>query len=61
MRSPEQFFLFCSGVEPSILEKCFSDRNKYAGVGATVFFTGVLAFFSSGYALYTVFESYWSD
>ncbi len=58
MRTPEQFFLFCSGVEASILEKCPSDRNKYAGIGATVFFTGVLAFFSSGYALYTVFESY---
>ncbi|MEO6759219.1 MAG: DUF4407 domain-containing protein [Saprospiraceae bacterium] len=58
MRSPEQFFLFCAGVEPSILEKSPSDRNKYAGIGATIFFTGVLAFFSSGYALYTVFDSY---
>ena len=28
------------------------------GIGATVFFTGVLAFFSAGYALYTVFDSY---
>ncbi len=57
METPRDFFLFCSGVEPSILEKCPSDRNKYAGIGATVFFTGVLAFFSSGYALYTVFDS----
>lgn len=53
-----EFFLFCSGVEASILEKCPSDRNKYAGIGATVFFTGVLAFFSSAYALFTVFDSY---
>jgi len=30
------------------------------GIGATVFFTGLLAFFSSGYALYTVFESWWA-
>jgi hypothetical protein len=52
------FFLFCSGVDASILEKCPTDVNKYMGIGATVFFTGVLAFFSSGYALYTVFESY---
>lgn len=28
------------------------------GIGATIFFTGVLAFFSSSYALYTVFDSY---
>ncbi len=54
----KNFFLFCSGIEHSILEKCPTDTNKYVGIGATVFFTGVLAFFSSGYALYTVFESY---
>jgi hypothetical protein len=57
MTKVQNFFLFCSGVEHSILEKCPSDRNKYTGIGATVFFTGVLAFFSSGYALYTVFDS----
>lgn len=58
MNKLERFFLFCSGVEHSILEQCPSDKNKYMGIGATVFFTGVLAFFSSGYALYTVFDSY---
>lgn len=58
MNTPEQFFLFCAGVDASILEKCPTDRNKYMGIGATVFFTGVLAFFSAGYALYTVFDSY---
>lgn len=59
MKNIQDFFLFCSGVESSVLEKCPTDRNKYAGIGATVFFTGVLAFCSSGYALYTVFDSYW--
>lgn len=59
MNNIQDFFLFCSGVEASVLEKCPTDRNKYAGIGATVLFTGVLAFFSSGYALYTVFDSYW--
>ena len=54
----KDFFLFCSGVDRTILEKCPTDENKYMGIGATVFFTGVLAFFSSGYALYTVFDSY---
>ena len=57
MEKVQNFFLFCSGVEPSILEQCPSDKNKYMGIGATVFFTGVLAFFSSAYALYTVFDS----
>jgi len=61
MKTLQQFFLFCSGVDHSILEKCHTDRNKYMGIGATVFFTGVLAFFSSGYALYTVFESWWAS
>jgi hypothetical protein len=58
MKNLEQFFLFCAGVDNSILEQCPTDRNKYAGIGATVFFTGVLAFFSAGYALYTVFDSH---
>ncbi len=58
MQTTEQFFLFCAGVDASVLEKCPTDRNKYMGIGATVFFTGVLAFFSSAYALYTVFDSY---
>ncbi len=54
----KQFFLFCSGIDQKILEKCPSDTNKYIGIGATVFFTGVLAFFSSAYALFTIFDSY---
>lgn len=58
MKSLQDFFLFCSGVEATVLEQCPTDRNKYAGIGATVFFTGVLAFCSSGYALFTVFDSY---
>jgi hypothetical protein len=56
--SPKDFFLFCSGIDRSILDQCPSDENKYLGIGATVFFTGVLALFSSAYALYTVFDSY---
>ncbi|MBL7828494.1 MAG: DUF4407 domain-containing protein, partial [Saprospiraceae bacterium] len=60
MKTVEQFFLYCSGVDFSMLEKCPSDRNKYVGIGATIFFTGIFAFFSSGYALYTVFDSPWA-
>ena len=57
MNTISKFFLFCSGIDNSILEKCPTDRNKYVGIGATIFFTGVLAFFSAGYALFTVFDS----
>jgi hypothetical protein len=60
MKTLQDFFLFCAGTDRSILDKCPTDTNKYAGIGATVFFTGVLAFFSSGYALYTVFDSWWA-
>lgn len=58
MNTVKKFFLFCSGIDQDILEKCPTDVNKYVGIGGTVFFTGVLAFFSAGYAIYTVFDSY---
>lgn len=58
MSELKQFFLFCSGIDQKTLEQCPSDENKYMGIGATVFFTGVLAFFSSAYALYTVFDTW---
>lgn len=52
------FFWFCSGANTHALKKCpGSEHIKYAGIGATVFFTGALASFSGGYALYTVFDS----
>ena len=52
------FFIFCSGAVDSILKRCPSDYNKYHGIGATIFFTGVFSALSAGYALYTVFQSY---
>lgn len=58
MNPVKKFLLFCSGVDLTILKKCPSDENKYVGIGATVLFTGILAFFSAGYALFTVFDSY---
>lgn len=51
------FFWFCSGADTEILKKCPSETAKYTGIGATVFFTGVFAFLSASYALYTVFDS----
>jgi len=53
-----RFFIFCSAADKRILERCpASEQNKYASIGATVFFTGVLASLSGGYALYTVFNN----
>lgn len=54
----KKFFWWCAGADDTILEKCSkSEHIKYAGVGATVLFTGVLASISGGYALYTVFDA----
>jgi hypothetical protein len=60
MRKITSFFWFCSGAEAEILEKCPSETAKYTGIGATVFFTGVFAFLSASYALFTVFDSFWA-
>ncbi|PQV51540.1 uncharacterized protein DUF4407 [Jejuia pallidilutea] len=54
----KRFFIICSGADSTILENCSSgEQNKYAGIGATVFFTAVMAFIAAGYALYTVFNN----
>lgn len=54
----KKFFILCSGADHALLETCApGEQNKYAGIGATVFFTALMAFIASGYALYTVFDS----
>lgn len=54
----QRFFILCSGADSSILATCSEgEQNKYAGIGATVFFTAVMAFIASAYALYTVFDN----
>lgn len=54
------FFWFCSGADTEILKKCPTEKTKYTGIGATVFFTGVFAFLSASYALFTVFDNFFS-
>ncbi len=55
-----RFFLFCAAADLEFLEECpKSEHHKYAGVGTTVFFTGLLACFSGGYAIYTAFDAVW--
>ena len=54
----KQFFIICSGADTDILETCSKgEQNKYAGIGATVFFTALMAFIAASYALYTVFDN----
>lgn len=54
----KQFFILCSGTDKNLLEGCSDgEQTKYAGIGATVFFTAVMAFVACSYALYTVFDN----
>ena len=54
----KQFFIICSGSDTDVLEHCSKgEQNKYAGIGATVFFTALMAFIAASYALYTVFDN----
>ncbi len=58
MKDIQKFFWVCSGSSLSLIKRCPSDANKYAGIGATIFFTGLLAAVSASYALYTIFDNY---
>lgn len=60
MKKITSFFWMCSGADTSLLQKCPTESGKYAGIGATVFFTGVFAALAAGYALYTVFDNVWA-
>lgn len=54
----KQFFILCSGADRDLLKGCSEgEQTKYVGIGATVFFTAVMAFLASAYALFTVFDS----
>ena len=57
----KQFFIICSGADTHLLKDCsIGEQNKFAGIGATVFFTAVMAAIASSYALYTVFDNLYS-
>ena len=59
MEKIKHFFWACSGVHEPLLNECKVESSKYAGIGATVFFTGVFAALAASYALYTVFDNAW--
>ena len=60
MKKLKNFFWLCSGANRTLLEKCPTEASKYAGIGATIFFTGIFAAMAGAYALYTVFENYFA-
>jgi hypothetical protein len=60
MQRLRSFFLFCSGAHEPLLKRAPTETNKYAGIGGTIFFTGLLAAISGGYALWTVFNELWA-
>jgi hypothetical protein len=54
----QSFFILCSGSDKNIIKKCASgEQIKFAGIGATIFFTAIMAFIASSYALFTVFDN----
>jgi hypothetical protein len=54
----KRFFLMCSGATGEILyaPSCITELNKYAMLGAIIFFTAGFAALSGGYAAYTAFR-----
>jgi len=51
----------CSGADTDILENSSkAEQTKFAGIGGTVFFTAIMAFIASSYALFTVFDNYYT-
>jgi hypothetical protein len=53
-----KFFISCSGSDTEVIKSCsIGEQNKFVGIGATVFFTAVMATIASSYALYTVFDN----
>lgn len=52
-----RFLWWCAGVDEQLLMHCTtSEHMRYQGVGAFVLITGILAFISGGYAIFTVFR-----
>ena len=51
------FFIYCAGSNFSLIRKSPSEISKHVGIGGVIFFTGLLAALSSGYAFYTIFDS----
>jgi len=53
--SGSNFLWWCSGAHQDLLKQYPSEHSKYAGLGGVILATFVLASFSAGYAIYSVF------
>lgn len=54
----QSFLISCSGADSEVLKSCSDgEKTKFIGIGGTVFFTAVMAFIASAYALFTVFDT----
>jgi len=56
-RRRTNFLWWCAGVMPETLQMYPSEKAKYEGIGGAVLTTGVLAFLSGTYAVYTTLAS----
>jgi len=52
----ENFFLWSSGADLSILSKVPMEKNKFLGIGGTIIFTALMASFAGGYAFFIAFK-----
>ena len=52
----QEIFWWCSGADTSVLRTCPADHSKYVGIGTVIFFTALMAFFSSFIAMRLVFN-----
>ncbi len=59
MKSFKHFFWFCSGATLALLKRCPTESSRFVSMGGAVFFTGILAALSAGFAIYSVFDNYW--
>lgn len=53
----QEFLWTCGGLDKSLLRMCPTDWAKKAGMGGTILGTAMLATFSGGFAINTVFEN----
>lgn len=57
--SEGRFLWWCAGAHQKLLKEYPSEHAKYSGLGGVILATFVLAAFSAGYAMYTVFGDFW--
>lgn len=59
MNKIKRFFWLCSGSNLNLLDKVPTEGAKYAGIGATIFFTGIFATIAAAYAIFTFSDNLW--